>query len=784
MAISGALTSEVERISILKRLALLDTPNEERFDRITRLASSVLNCRFATITLIDTDRQWFKSSFNIDLKESARDIAFCSHTIYETGPFIVPDTQKDPRFKDNPFVLGEPHIRFYAGIRLIVDGCAVGTLCVLDTKPHDLSENQLFQLEKLAELANAEICREEHTELSKQITEYQDRLEQTQKLTRVRSTILEKVVNAESLHSVLFDIVDAIEGEYPNKRCSILLLQEGKLRKGAAPSLPEFYNDAIDGLQIGHGVGSCGNAAATNSPTVVEDISTHPYWDGFHKLAAKAGLASCWSQPIRGANGNVIGTFAVYHSYKAIPTPEEVILIEQFAHIASIAIERDIANDLIWNQANYDTLTGLPNRNLMLDHLDLAIKAAKRENDKVAVLFLDLDNFKDINDTLGHDVGDELLKDCAKRLKQNVRANDTVSRLGGDEFVLILSSINNLSSVDDIIQKLLEVIAEPFLIDVERVHTSGSLGVTLYPDDADNTKDLLKYADQAMYKAKASGKNSYKYYTLDMHEAAVKRLSLLNDLRYAVKNNELFVEYQPITTLSNGQILKAEALLRWQHPQKGRIPPDEFIPLAEESGLIIEISDWVFNEVCRNVKYWQSQYRRDLQISINTSPSHYFHQESNITDWLNRLLEMNISARSILLEVTENLLMKADAEVSRKLFQFRQAGVGIALDDFGTGYSSISYLKKFPTDFIKIDKSFVKTMTDVSNDKVLCEAIIIMAKKLGIKVVAEGIETREQFEILKGMECDYGQGYYIARPMSKLDFESLLKATSTVSSAS
>ena len=784
MSISGALTNEVERVSVLKRLALLDTPNEARFDRITSLASSALNCRFATITLIDSNRQWFKSSVNLDLKESARDIAFCSHTICETDPFIIPDTKEDPRFKDNPFVLGEPHIRFYAGIKLVVDGYAVGTLCVLDTQPHDFNESQLFQLEKLAELANAEICRKEDAELSKQITEYQYQLEQTQKLTRVRSTILEKVVNAESLHSVLFDIVDAIEGEYPNKLCSILLLQGGKLRKGAAPSLPDFYNDAIDGLEIGHGVGSCGNAAATNSPTVVEDISTHPYWDGFRELAAQAGVASCWSQPIRGANGNVIGTFAIYHSYKAVPTPEEIILIEQFAHIASIAIERELANDLIWKQANFDTLTGLPNRNLMLDHLDLAIKTAKRENDKVAVLFLDLDNFKDINDTLGHDVGDELLKECAKRFTQNVRANDTVCRLGGDEFVIILNSVNSLSSVDAIIQKLLEVIAEPFVIDIERVHTSGSVGVTLYPDDASNTKDLLKYADQAMYQAKASGKNSYKFYTLDLHEAAVKRLSLLNDLRYAVKNNELFVEYQPITTLSNGQILKAEALLRWQHPQKGRIPPDEFIPLAEESGLIIEISDWVFDEVCRNVKHWQSHYRRDLQISINKSPCQYFHQESNITNWLNKLLEINVSAKSILLEVTENLLMKADEEVSKKLFQFRQAGVGIALDDFGTGYSSISYLKKFPTDFIKIDKSFVKTMTDVSNDKVLCEAIIIMAKKLGIKVVAEGIETQEQFEILKAMGCDYGQGYYIARPMSKVNFESLLKATSTVCSAS
>jgi diguanylate cyclase (GGDEF)-like protein len=452
------------------------------------------------------------------------------------------------------------------------------------------------------------------------------------------------------------------------------------------------------------------------------------------------------------------------------------VLIEQFAHIASIAIERERASELIWKQANFDTLTGLPNRNLMLDHLQLALKTADREGDRVAVAFLDLDNFKDINDTLGHDVGDQLLIECAERIKQCLRANDTVSRLGGDEFVVILNSIETLSSIDIVVQKILDVILKPYLMNFERVHTSASLGVTLYPDDARDIKGLLKNADQAMYGAKDLGKNSYKYYTQDMQAVAVKRITLLNDLRYAIQNDELFIEYQPITSFKDGKAIKAEALLRWQHPEKGRIAPDEFIPLAEESGLIIEISNWVFEEVCKNVKRWQTHYCRELQISINTSPSQYFQQETSITDWLTRLLDENIAARSILLEVTENLLMEADTNVSKKLFQFRQAGVDIALDDFGTGYSSISYLKKLPTDYLKIDKSFVKTMTDVSNDKVLCEAIIVMAKKLGIKVVAEGVETQEQYDILNNMGCDFGQGYFIARPMSKTNFEAFLKA--------
>lgn len=769
------ITNEHERLSALKRLAIVDTPVEARFDRLTHLACRVFNCKFAFISFVDEHRQWFKSSANIAITETPIHEAMCTHTIEQSQPLVTPNTLEDKRFRENPHVVGEPHFRFYAGVRLIFEDHAVGTLCVLDNEPKQLSQSQIEQLQGFGELVESELNKKEYKDLSEQLEEYQFKLEQTQKITRVRSAILEKVVNAESLHTVLHDIVYAIEAEYKEQICSVLLLENGKLKKGAAPSLPDFYNDAIDGVDIGEGVGSCGNTAATNEPTIVEDISTHPFWSAWKELAASAGVAACWSQPIQGANGEAIGTFAIYHREKAIPTAEERVLIRQFAHIASIAIERELANRVIWRQANFDSLTGLPNRNLMLDHLQLAMKTADRENEKVAVVFLDLDNFKDVNDALGHDVGDKLLVECAMRIKRCLRADDTVSRLGGDEFVIILNGICGLSSIENVVQKVLSEIIKPYTLEFERIHTSASMGITLYPDDANEVKDLLKNADQAMYGAKAHGKNSYHYFTHDMQKAAIRRISLLNDLRYAVKNNELFLEYQPIVCFNDSKEVKAEALLRWQHPIKGRIAPDDFIPLAEESGLIIEISNWVFDEVTRRIKQWRREHSKFVQISINTSPSQYFNQESNITEWLTLLLEKGLSARSILLEVTENLLMEADAEVSKKLFQFRQAGIDIALDDFGTGFSSISYLKKFPTDYIKIDKSFVNSMTDVSNDKVLCEAIIVMAKKLGIGVVAEGVETQEQFNILSAMGCDYAQGYFIARPMQLSDFEAYLK---------
>lgn len=768
--------NESDRLRTLKRLEILDTKSEERYDGITRLATKVFGCAYSSISIIDEERQWFKSDVNLDIKETHRDIAFCAHTINKTNLLVVPDTHLDPTFATNPLVTGPPYVRFYAGVKVMFDGFAMGALCVFDDAPRQFSATDKAVLQDLGKLVEAEFEREALSMLSKKLAYQQAQLEEAERLTRVSSIILEKVVQAKSLALAMRYIVNAVESEYPDKLCSILLLEDNKLRLGAAPSLPSFYNEQVDGFEIGVGHGSCGTAAFTRNLVIAEDISTHPYWIQWRELAARANLGSCWSHPICAANGEVLGTFAIYHEAPATPSEEELVRIGQFAHIASIAIEREQANQLIWRQANYDVLTGLPNRNLMEVHLKQAIKSADRTQSKVAVMLLDLDNFKDINDTLGHDFGDKLLIECARRIENCIRQKDTVARLGGDEFVLIFDEISGKKDLDPIVQKLLSSISKPQTIAHERVHTSVSIGITLYPDDAEDITSILKNADQAMYGAKSLGKNSYFFYTKRLHDEALKRLTLLNDLRYAIENQQLYIEYQPIVSLQSKQAKKAEALIRWHHPVKGLIRPDEFIPIAEESGLIISISNWVFQQVCEDAKKWRSRYCHDLQLSINTSPSHYFSSQPNIMDWLDAMLASGTPSNAITLEITESLLMDADEKVSQKLFHFRQAGVSIALDDFGTGYSSISYLKKYPTDYVKIDRSFVNSMTEVSNDKVLCEAIISMAKKLGIEVVAEGIETNEQLTILTKMGCDYGQGYLFSKPLSKDDFEVFLAA--------
>ncbi|MGY0623747.1 MAG: bifunctional diguanylate cyclase/phosphodiesterase, partial [Paraglaciecola chathamensis] len=568
------------RVNALHQLNILDTKAEERFDRITRLAAHTFDCQFSSISFIDSERQWYKSVFNFDATELSRDISFCAYTITNNDVFVINDTHKDDNFKDSEFVTEAPLLRFYAGIKISINNYHVGSLCVFDTAPKQFSSTDKRALQDLASMVESELQKEVLTQAAEAMRRYQKQLDKTQKLTRIRNTILEKIVNAESLHSVLLDIVKAIESEYHNQKCSILLLKDNCLYSGAAPSLPDFYNQAIDGIEIGLGQGSCGTAAFSGKRIIVEDISTHPYWAAWVELATQAKLGACWSQPIKAANGRVLGTFAIYHPKAATPTKDELARIEMFANVASIAIERQKSSDLIWHQANFDELTQLPNRNIMGEHLKKALDAAKRNKTQVAVMFLDLDNFKDINDTLGHGVGDALLIDCAKRISGCVRHKDTVARLGGDEFVIILNDITEFSGLEKTAQKILKAIEQPYHLQSEIVHSSASIGITIYPDDAEDVASLLKNADQAMYGAKDIGKNNYHYYTKSMRNAALKRMTLITDLRHAIEHDELFLVYQPIVNMTNGRINKAEALIRWQHPTRGVICPDDFIPIA------------------------------------------------------------------------------------------------------------------------------------------------------------------------------------------------------------
>ena len=426
----------------------------------------------------------------------------------------------------------------------------------------------------------------------------------------------------------------------------------------------------------------------------------------------------------------------------------------------------------VFQLAHYDSLTGLPNRVLFMDRLGQDIRKAERNGHSVTLIFLDLDRFKEVNDALGHDAGDRLLKETAQRLKGCVRTSDTVARLGGDEFTIILSNLNDSATLEYVAQNILDRLAEPFQLGDEMVYLSTSIGITIYPDDATDVELLLKNADQAMYAAKDEGKNRYNYFTASMQHAAQARMRIANDLRSALAAGEFIVYYQPIVELASGDIHKAEALVRWQHPLRGLVSPAEFIPIAEDTGLVIDIGDFVFTEAAHQVAEWRKR-KPDFQISVNKSPVQCKANKNVYQSWLAYLQSIDLPGDSLVLEITEGLLLDAREPVIRQLQDFHEAGLQIAIDDFVTGYSSLAYLKKFEIDYVKIDRSFTGNIQAGSDDMALCEAIIVMAHKLGLKVIAEGVETEEQRALLLAAGCDYAQGYLFSRPVPPQELEKL-----------
>lgn len=462
--------------------------------------------------------------------------------------------------------------------------------------------------------------------------------------------------------------------------------------------------------------------------------------------------------------------FPVEISVSVIDSPD---LQEFSAYIRDIS-ERKHAEKVIWNQANFDALTGLPNANLFLQKLEHEIRSCDRSNQSLALMYLDLDRFKDVNDSLGHEMGDQMLIDIAARLQKVVREIDTVSRLSGDEFTIILGNIDDQLSVQPICQELLDSLSRPFQFDNEKVFLTASIGVTFYPQDAKNIENLQRNADQAMYAAKAEGSNRYIFFKPELQQRALRKRKMIGDLRKAFEREELEIYYQPIVHLETGAVQKAEALLRWHHPESGLVSPTVFKPIAEETGLIAEIGSWVFYNAVEQAVRWRELYDADFQVSINTSPMQWIDEAAAMSHWFEHLKKHDISGRAVCVEINEGLLMDPRDRVTNRLLDFTEAEIQVSIDDFGTGYSSMSNLMRFDIDYLKIDQSFVRNMDRDQNDLALCEAIIAMAKKMGMQVIAEGVETENQAELLKKFGCEMAQGYYYSRPLPLADFENLL----------
>ena len=449
---------------------------------------------------------------------------------------------------------------------------------------------------------------------------------------------------------------------------------------------------------------------------------------------------------------------------------EKGSVIQRVALFSDIT-EKKRVDEKIWQQANFDPLTSLPNRSLFADRLTHEIKVSQRTKKPLALFFMDLDHFKEVNDSLGHDQGDLLLIETAQRIKDCVRNSDTVSRLGGDEFTVILTDLEDSLRVERIAENILHSLSQPFTLGMEKVYVSASIGIALYPDDTKKMVELIKYADQAMYLAKENGRDQFSFFTQSMQISAQYRHQLMCDLRDALNKQQFQLYYQPIVDLQTGQIIKAEALLRWIHPTRGMVSPVDFIPLAEESGLIVDIGNWVFQQAVQQIKLWQKRFSADFQLSINKS-SVQFRVKEHHNDWMSYLKEHKVSG--LVIEITENLLIDNLENVKQQLEELHDNNLQIALDDFGTGYSALSHLNTFAIDYLKIDRPLVKNLLKGSNERVLCETIIVMAHKMGLKVIAEGVETKEQQQLLINAACDYGQGFLYSEPVPAETFERLV----------
>ena len=441
--------------------------------------------------------------------------------------------------------------------------------------------------------------------------------------------------------------------------------------------------------------------------------------------------------------------------------------------LASDITEHKESADLAWHQANFDSLTGLPNRNMFHDRLRHEMRKARRDGAFLALLFIDLDQFKQINDSFGHDKGDALLVEATRRIGDCMRASDTLARIGGDEFVAILPGLAHVQDAERVAEDVIGVLNRPFDLSGQQGHISGSIGIALYPSDAADAEELLRHADQAMYAAKNGGRNRYSYFTPDMQAQAQQRVRLAADLRRAVARQEFELYYQPIINLQSGVIERAEALLRWHHPERGLLNPGEFIAGAESSGVLQEIGDWAFRSAADQVQAWQKELGRPFSISINQSLGQL---RTDNQSWQGHVTGLALPPRSIVIDVPEDLLNEPNAEALAQLRRLRAMGLQVALDDYGTGHAALSQLKKSEIDYLKIDRSFVSGLTGDDGDLALCEAIIVLAHKLGLEVVAEGVESEAQLGLLREAGCDYAQGYVYARPAPASELLALARA--------
>ena len=752
----SVLLREERRLAALRRYDILGTAPEEAFDRITRLAAKLLEMPISITGFIDETRHWFKAVVGVDMQENTRAGSFCQYTVEQSGVLVVPDAAADERFAELPVVKHGP-ARFYAGAPLVTsDGYAIGTLCVLDVEPRPgLDEAQMDILSDLAYLLVDEL---ELRSSAKRLQKERDESE------RLRSE-LDRFF---SLSVDLFCIV-TLDGTFTHVNPAWQkTFGYSKEELVGQPFISFVHPDDHE------------RTLATAAKLQDDNGSIEGYEDRYRTKSGEYRWLR-WSSQVNRIDERIYAVARDVTERKRAELEVRQLNKDLEERVAKRTHELQRLNERLQYDAFHDSLTGLANRALLLDRLEQTMqRRQQRPAVSYAALFLDLDRFKLVNDSLGHRAGDTLLQELGKRLERCVRPVDTVARLGGDEFVVLLDSVETTEAVTRTAERIQLELAKPFEFEEQSLHTSASIGVVLSCAGHHSAEAVLRDADLAMYRAKALGKARYQIFTQEMRDRALSLMSLENDLRRAAERGELRVFYQPIVTVASEQVTGFEALVRWEHPVHGLVSPAEFIPLAEETGLIVELDRWVLREACAQVKSWQTNLARpELTISVNLSGQQF--DDPALAQYVGRVLdETGLDANRLNLEITESTLMQQAEQTVKTLQQLRALGLQIYIDDFGTGYSSLSYLQRFPVNTLKIDRVFVNQMLHGSESAALITTIITMAENLKLTVVAEGIETQEQLQRLRTLGCDLAQGYFFAKPLPKDEVAEYLSAKSLV----
>ncbi|CTQ54505.1 Bacteriophytochrome cph2 [Roseibium album] len=588
--------------------------------------------------------------------------------------------------------------------------------------------------------------------------------------------VLELIAAGLPLERVLSELLLLLEEQFVEVKASILTLgKDGKhVQTCAAPSLPDEFNLALDNARIRPSSGVCGTAAFGGTTVHVAEIESDPLWADHKYIALTHGIKACTTSPIRSLTGHVLGAITMYSSENSSPNELQADLVAETARIAAIAIERDLTQSRILFLAEHDPLTNLSNRNLLERRIDELIRDNHAGSVEFTLVFVDLDRFKAINDSLGHSAGDKVLKIVAERLVYCLRPEDMVARFGGDEFVILMKrETASADRIKPVLERIQAAVSEPVIIENQAFQICSSLGISRYPQDGEDASTLLKHADDAMYEAKSLGRNCYRFYSAALAETDALKLSLIQDIRTGIREEQFFLEYQPQFDLKSGRMTGVEALLRWNHPKHGRIPPGDFIATAEESGLISELGTWVLFEACKQGNFWQQSSSNHLVVSVNVS-AHQFFGGGLIERIEEALTSSGLSPEQLELELTESSLMKDPDLCVETMNRLRDMGVRIALDDFGTGYSSLSALRLFPLNKLKIDSSFIRNIDNGSRELGIARAIVALGHELGMRVIAEGVETESQLNHLKALDCNDVQGFLTGRPMPSPMVETLL----------